>query len=391
MKLAVLCLALAACGGDDAARAQLAPSLLGELPAARGNAHTEDINAQVLGFHVFFDARFSETQAVRCESCHSVERSFADGQPISTAGLGPGVRNAPSLFNAARYATFFWDGRADTLWSQPLFAFENPAEMDCSRLELVHLLDTLHGAEYEKAFGPLPEVSDLSRFPARGKPGDAAFDAMAPADQDVVNLVVANLGKAIEAYVRKLATGPSVIDRALGGELAALTAPQRRGMSVFVDAGCLSCHSGPQLSDGKFHNLGIAALDGQAPDAGRQAAIAILDGNPFNAAGRFFDGVAPVIDQDAPVLGGFRTPSLRNLVGAAPYGHNGGFATLDEIVDFHLAGGGKDRARFVGEVDPLLVPKSLSDGDRTALIEFLKALGGQYPALPWGQWPNGNG
>jgi cytochrome c peroxidase len=385
------------------------------LPPARGNAHADEFNVVLLGFHVFFDSRFSKNLNVRCESCHSVDYGFADNQPVPIAGLGHGARNAPTIFNAARYQTVFWDGRADTLWSQPLFALENTAEMDFTRLEIVHLLNAVYTKEYGNAFGPLPDFSDSARFPARGAPGDAAYDAMAAEDKDLVNGVVANVGKALEGYMRKVATGPSVVDAYLakkfgspeaasGGAAGAapaqavpatgtLTPQQEHGMAVFANAGCLQCHGGPQLSDSQFHNLGVPAIADQPLDPGHsEAAIATLDNNPFNAAGPFFEGVPSDVPAPAPpVLGGFRTPSLRNLPKSAPYGHNGSFASLGDIVDFHLQGGGSDSTTFVGSVDPLIKPSPLSSDDRAALIEFLNALVGSYPALPWGQWPAGNG
>ena len=391
-----------------------ATALPDALPPARGNAHADDFNAALLGFHIFFDSRFSQDLNVRCESCHSVDHGFADNQPVPIAGLGAGVRNAPTVFNAARYATFLWDGRADTLWSQPLFAFENPAEMDFTRLEIVHLLNKLYAKEYEAAFSALPDFSDLSRFPARGLPGDATYDAMSAEDKETVNLVVANVGKALEAYLRKIATGPSLVDRYLqqlfsepvdqagsagapadgdSAQSAQLSPAQQRGVVVFAGSGCLECHGGPQLSDNQFHNLGVPASPGQALDLGRSdAAIAILEDSPFNAQGAFFDGPRDGAPSPSPaVVGGFRTPSLRNLPSSALYGHNGSFPTLGDVVDFHLQGGGNDSASFAGTLDPLLKPVSLSSEDRDALIEFLTALAGSYPALPWGQWPAGNG
>jgi cytochrome c peroxidase len=370
------------------------------LPQARGNAHAEEFNSALLGFHVFFDSRFSKNLNVRCESCHSVDHAFGDNLPVSTAGLSPGVRNAPTVFNAARYDTFFWDGRADTLWSQPLFAFENPTEMGFSRLEIAHLLGAVYADEYADAFGALPELSDLTRFPASGKPGDPAYDAMSPDDQQTVNGVAANLGKALEAYMRKIATGPSPVDRYLSDLFAAapstgpsaLTEQQARGVAVFAKSGCLQCHSGPQLSDNQFHNLGVPETDPSNLDQGRSMqAIQTLENNPFNSTGHFFDGDPTGIEVAPQVLGGFRTPSLRNLPKSAPYGHNGTFRTLEEAVDFHLRGGGTDATSFVGAVDVKLRPVQLSDEDRAALLEFLNALAGSYPALPWGQWPNGNG
>jgi cytochrome c peroxidase len=402
---ALLCLASACSAGNDPSLVQatchenlserecaaLAEIKLPDtLPAARGNPHAEDLNATVFGFHVFFDARFSRNQAVRCESCHSVDFGFADNEPIPTKGISPGERNSPTIFNAARYTTFLWDGRADTLWSQPLMAFENASEMDFTRLEIVHLLKTLYDKEYSNVFGALPDVSDPTRFPARGAPGDPLFDAMAEADKDSVNRVAANVGKALEAYMRKVATGPSAVDRYLGGAMDALDDRQIQGMYVFASAGCLNCHNGPALSDNAFHNLGVPALAGKEPDAGRAAGVPLLEASEFNQHGAFFDGERePALGDVTPVLGGFRTPSLRNLPRSAPYGHNGVFPTLRAVVDFHLDAVPGDG--FVGKVDPLLKKRDLSEDDRDALVKFLEALVGDYPALPWGQWPNGNG
>jgi cytochrome c peroxidase len=373
-----------------AALQQLA--LPASLPPARGNAHAESFEAALLGFQVFFDSRFSKGLEVRCESCHSVDYAFADNAAVPTAGLGPGLRNAPTLLNVARHSAFLWDGRVDSLWSQPLVAFENPDEMDFTRLEIVHVLAHLYPGEYESAFGPLPDLSDPQRFPSAGRPGDETFDSMSADDQMVVNGVVANLGKALEAYMRKIAAGPSRVDAYLAGDEGALSDTEARGMYAFANAGCLACHSGPTLSDDRFHNLGVPALDGERPDPGRAEAIAALQSSIFNQDGPFFDGKPPGEPDLTPVVGGFRTPSLRNLPKSGPYGHNGRFETLEEIVDFHLRGGGDPgTGGFVGEVDPLLEARELSEADRDAIVAFLRALQGAYPALPWGQWPNGNG
>jgi cytochrome c peroxidase len=371
------------------------------LPPSRGNAHADSFDAALLGFRVFFDARFSKDGTVRCESCHSVDHRFADAEPVPVKGLGTGVRNSPTVLNAARHRTTFWDGRVDSLWSQPLEAFENPDEMGTTRLEIAHLVQTLYAREYQKAFGPLLDFSDAARFPAAGKPGDTGFDSMTAGDQLEVNRVVANLGKALEAYMRKLAAGPSHFDRSLalrlgvadagygpanaysagypasdGGAANGFTRGQLRGLVAFVNARCSACHGGPQLSDDALHDIGVPPLPGHEPDEGlTAAAIGRLEHSPFNAAGPFFDGGPLPVEIPELQDGAFRTPSLRNLRDSAPYGHNGVFATLAEVVDFHLDGGGSD----------------LSAEDRAALIEFLESLEGDYPALPWGQWPNGNG
>ncbi len=137
-------LLLGACGGGGAA----APSSCGNLdlradvcdtarsialteslPEARGDAKGDDYDAAMLGFKLFFDPDIGN--GIGCVQCHAPEDAFTDRKSVST-GLGVGTRNAPSVFNAARLTVFFWDGRADSLWSQPLFAIENPLEMGSS-------------------------------------------------------------------------------------------------------------------------------------------------------------------------------------------------------------------------------------------------------------------
>ena len=217
--------------------------------------------------------------------------------------------------------------------------------------------------------------------------------AMAAADQEKVNRVAANVGKAFEAYARKATTGRAPLDRYLLGDTTALTAAAQQGLKVFVAAGCLGCHSGPMLTDEGFHALGVPNTLGLAPDRGRAAGLERVNQSPFNAGGKFFDGAPldglPPYAQPASTEGAFRTPSLRNLGRTAPYGHNGSFAGLPEVVDFHLRGGGRGAGGFAGEVDPLLQPKALSEPDRAALLELLRSLDGQYPGLPWADWPRG--
>jgi cytochrome c peroxidase len=358
------------------------------LPPARGNAKGDDTDAAMLGFAVFFDARFSKGEAVRCATCHTPEKRFADGKPTST-GLARLTRHSPTLFNAARMQVPFWDGRTDATWSQPLFAFENPAEMDFTRLELAHAIATLDAPAYEKVFGALPALDDAARFPARGRPGDPAWEGMNDDDRGAVNRVAANVGKALEAYARKLAAGPSRVDRFLGGDATALDTEERAGLVVFVKSGCADCHGGPLLSDQKFHALRVPAWPGDPVDVGRAGAYVTLAASPFNAQGPFWDGPKEPVPTapSAGDLGAFRTPSLRNLTKAGPWGHNGRFATMDDAVTFHATGGTEGDPAAVGTRDPLLRSTALSDVDRGRLVRFLGALDGAYPRPPWNDWP----
>lgn len=169
---------------------------------------------------------------------------------------------------------------------QATVPIENPAEMNMSRLAVAKLLDRSYRAPYEAVFGPLP---DVSAWPAAGKPGDAAYDGMTAADCLAVDTILANVGKALEAYERKLVTEPAPLDRFLSGERDALTASQIEGLELFVSSGCARCHAGSTLTDGAFHNVGTSE---DTPDGrGRSAVYDFVRTNPFGAHGPFFDGI----------------------------------------------------------------------------------------------------
>jgi cytochrome c peroxidase len=201
-------------------------------------------------------------------------------------GLAPGERNTPTLLNAAFGHWFFWDGRADSLWSQALQPIENAKEFGSDRLSTVHFVATAPALRhtYEDVFGKLPPLDDLRRFPSHGSPAAApgarpttAWSAMTPADRQAVSRMYANLGKAIEAYVRKLVSGNSPFDHYVAalrrGDRAgeqAYPPAAKRGLKLFVGtARCDLCHVGPTFTDGEFHNIGLPVPEGKAPDTGR--------------------------------------------------------------------------------------------------------------------------
>jgi cytochrome c peroxidase len=355
------------------------------LPPARGNAKGDDQAAAELGFTLFFDARLSANQNVRCATCHPPERFFQDGLPVSK-GIGLASRNAPTMVNAARLSWIFWDGRADSVWSQPLFAIEHPREMGFDRLALAHRMATSFSAAYVKAFGALPALDDATRFPANGKPGDPSWEGMAPADREAIEVIAANVGKAFEAYERRAIAGRAPLDSFLLGDASALTPQAVRGFKVFIQAGCPRCHAGPMLTDEKFHRTGLGTGDG-ALDRGRETGLATLAANEFRGEGDYADpprGPAPPA-ATADDVGAFRTPSLRNVARTAPYGHDGSVATLRDMVQRQLGGG---LAGPLGPVDPLLEPQTVSSDDVDAILAFLAALDGTAPPKPWGDWPD---
>ena len=347
-----------------------AMALPAELPAARGNQYGDDLGAAELGFDLFFDSNLGS--GVSCATCHSPELAFVDRKPVSVVKGGQlkGTRNAPTTFNAAHLNVFFWDGRADSLWSQALGPLENPVEQNTSRLALAHVIDAKYKASYESVFGALPDVSS---WPATGKPGDAAFDALPSDEQDQVNRFFSNIGKSLEAYMRKNATSRAPLDAFLAGDSEQLSAPAQHGLEVFLAQGCQSCHSGPMLTDERFHEVGFPSLPGAAPDSGRAGGIPKLQQDIFNLAGPYADPVPAGAKVSMPSvgagdMGAFRTPSLRNVSKTFPYGHDGALPSLSDVIALHAPG--------------------LSAEDQADLLVFFQALNGNYPLPPWNNWPS---
>lgn len=329
------------------------------LPKARGNQYGDRDDAATLGFKLFF--KRSLGHGTSCANCHEPELAFTDRKPVSI-GAGTGLRNAPTVFNAARLSSLFWDGRADSLWSQPLFAIESPLEMASSRTELVQTIaaDAVLRPVYEGVFGALPDVTTL---PATGKPGDAAWEALSIEQRRAVNRAAANVGKAIEAYLRKNSTSDSNFDRYLDGDATAITDLAKRGVATFVRSGCTDCHAGPSFTDEKFYDAGFPSTAG---DRGRADGVAQLLASEFTLAGEFSDEKFAVDTSDASA-NAFRTAPLRNLSKTAPYGHAGTVGTIGETLTFHAA--------------------TLTSEERGAIQAFLLELNGDYPMRPWSDWP----
>ncbi len=337
--------------------ARLSP--LGPPPADPTNRVCDDPRAARLGQALFFDPRLSGPGTISCATCHDPNKLFQDGLPAPDT-LGRGKRKTQSLLGVAHQRWFFWDGRADSLWSQALDPIENPIEMGSSRLAVAHVVhsDPLLREAYEALFGPLPQLDDLAHFPAHGRPVPddpdhphaRAWESMSAADQSAIDRVYANTGKAIAAYERLLVPGPSDFDRFAGalasGEdgSAELGASEQRGLALFLGrANCVLCHDGPSFSDAEFHNTGAPAPGGYEDlDPGRYAGVQRLLASSFHAAGPHSDAPeCPAgrrvrnLRQNSESWGEFKTPSLRNVVGRGPYMHAGQLASLEDVLRFY--------------------------------------------------------
>jgi cytochrome c peroxidase len=364
-------------------------SPLPPVPSDPTNHVADDPRAARLGHWLFFDTRLSSNGEVSCATCHDPLNNFTDGKPVATA-IGTGTRKTPSIVGAAHMRWLFWDGRADSLWAQALEPIENPIEMGFDRLAVAHLVtsDVELREAYEGLFGPLPDLSDSGRFPAHARPvpdepqhaQQVAWAGMAPADRDTVDRLYANLGKALAAYERQLVRGDSLFDRFVAGDRRALSPAARRGLDLFLgSARCFLCHSGPNFSDSEFHNT---SAPGPVDDSGRHDGARKLAANTFHAAGLHSDErEGPQADrvrrlrQSTETWGEFRTPSLRNLSGRAPFMHAGQLPDLPAVLRFYSTREGASGRSHHQE--QILLPLELGTNDLAALSAFLESLEGR--------------
>src|SRR3569832_31277 len=187
-----------------------------------------------LGKVLFFDKRLSRDATISCASCHDPAKGWTDQSPVSTGIKGQkGARSAPTVLNAAYMESQFWDGRAASLEEQAKGPIENPLEMGFTHHELVARLAQVQG--YKPLF-------------------TAAFG-----DESVS---IGRIAMAIATFERTVLTGNSPYDRWKAGDAKAMSPAAQAGYQLFTDkdrANCISCHSGPNFSDSKFHNTGIGA------------------------------------------------------------------------------------------------------------------------------------
>lgn len=331
-----------------------------------------------------------EAGKVACVSCHSGSGSEDSRSKPNNVSLGTayGTRNALSVFESSYQTWTNWGGRFDSQWSLPLAVAENASIMKSTRLEVVHMIRTKYKAEYEAAFPALDAgLSDTARFPLVGKPKanaadpDGPWEGMTAADKTVVNTVYSHFGKAIAAYIRLLVTKDAPFDRYVAGDRSALDEAQKRGLRTFLGKGCVTCHSGPGFTDGKFHAIGVGQTGPNVPatDNGRFQDVPALLASAFNTNGAYSDdvntGKLTGLVQEASQTGQFRTPTLRGVARSAPYMHSGQLATLADVMAYYDKGGNDTGDAGIVK-DPLMKPLGLQGTAAADLARFLEGLSG---------------
>lgn len=336
-------------------------SPLPAIPPSPTNAVADSPAAVKLGRHLFFDARLSANGSVSCATCHDPEKGFSDGKALSE-GLATTDRHSQSLWNVAHQRWLFWDGRADSLWAQSLQPILDEREMGSSieHVRKVVVNDQLLHSAYEDLFG---------------KVGDHSLDRF-----------FSNIGKSIEAYERKIISKGSAFDHFVSSidEPAEISFSEsaRRGLRIFVGRGqCILCHSGPNFSDGEFHNIGLPRHPDLPRDSGRFVGIRKVQADRFNGTGEFSDDQGKEANVKLRYivvkmnnLAEFKTPSLRNVAQTAPYMHDGRFKSLREVLNHYSKLPGDPP---LGHREETLQPLDFSEQEMQDLEAFLKSLTGE--------------
>ena len=380
-------------------------SELAELPDAPPddptNRFSNDPEAAALGQKLFFDPRFSANGEVSCATCHIADQGFQDRRGQNTSrGLGFTGRHAATLINVAygsgRTGTTlwqFWDGRKDSLWAQALSPPESSVEMGSTRSHVALLLYDKYRTEYEPIFGSMPALRDADGeplVPPDALPDSSEWRSLEPELRDRVTQVYVNFGKAIAAYERLIISKDSRFDAFLrtlssgATDSDELTQSEKLGLKLFVGKGlCVSCHRGPNLTDWKFHNVGVRQAGENVPseDRGRELGVSSVKNDEFNCKSRWSDapdksecGVSELTAEPTDT-GAFKTPGLRNVTLTGPYFHTGSVDTLLDVID-HYNHGGEDLG-YVGDLDENILPLDLTAEEAQALVDLMRSLTGK--------------
>ncbi|MBI5936925.1 MAG: cytochrome-c peroxidase [Betaproteobacteria bacterium] len=286
-----------------------------------------------LGKQLFFDPRLSLDGTVSCASCHDVVKGGGnDGRATAIGVAGKtGSRNAPTVWNAAFLNTQFWDGRAASLEEQAKGPMINPVEMAMPS----------HNAVIQR----------LKKIPGYSRQFAAVFGDRDP-------LTLDNVVRAIAAYERTLLTPDSPVDRFLKGDKQALTAQAQRGMKLFQDLRCVSCHSSPTYA-------GYITIPGALFYPWNLQRFPFFKGSIYDAKYELTKDLGRYeVTKQEKDKHMYRIPSLRNVDLTGPYMHNGKVPNLEEAV------------RVMAKTQ---LNKELRDEEAKAIVAFLKGLTGRLP------------
>jgi len=417
---------LSAIGAD--AKEQTAPGIQKLLPKPVRNGdyynggHPSSAKVE-LGRLLFFDKILSGNKNISCATCHHSLTDTGDGLSLGVGegGRGLGVtrdtgsggdsihervpRHSPPVFNlgARQFRRLFHDGRVEVDAMHPA-GFRSPAGSDLPPgLDNVLAVQAMfpvtsptemagQGTENEVAIsaaaGNLPGVweSLAARLRANQTYADLfrlAFEEVESAS-DITYVHAANAIAAFESKAWRSDNSP--FDRYLRKERNAMSPRAKKGMRLFYGrAGCSECHRGKFQTDHQFHAIAMPQIGPGKGDGGY---------------GREDFGRERVTDDPADRYA-FRTPTLRNVAVTGPWGHDGAYNSLHQMVrhmmspvtSLHSYDPDQAVLPYRSDLDPIdfqlledpavmaaiadsceLEPVTLSEGEVDRLMDFLWAL-----------------
>ena len=321
-----------------------------------------------LGRQLYFDTRLSADNTVSCASCHDPDEGFAKHTQFGVGINGQmGDRNSPVSYNRILSGAQFWDGRADSLEEQAVGPIANPIEMGNTHEACVDTVAGIPGyrLQFEKIFRRRSD--DRQRRPRRSPPSSGpSSPARSPFDYYEAAAAVRAAIQAERFGRRSKDDDPELYAKyedAQGrsrrpSDVRESPSAAARSSSP-TKADCTACHVGANLTDEKYHNLGVG-MDAEKPDLGR------------------FE-----ITKDEKDKGAFKTPTIRNVALSAPYMHDGSQKTLEEVVEWYAKGGHPNP--HLSDEDQEARPHA--EQDKTDLVEFMKACTGEFPKVERGRLP----
>jgi len=381
--VAALCLA-----GALPVSAQPFPAGLGPMPFPPENPPTPE--KEMLGKFLFWEEQLSSDDSTACASCHIPEFGGGDPRAFGPLAENPGPdgifgtgddvrgsvgvprqecdgtpvfspaflfdrqvtgRKAPTMIGAGFAPESFWDGRATSEFRDPLTnavaivsggALESQAvgpplsdiEMACTTRDWGMITTKL------ATVVPLARAREIPQAMLDARTLYPDYPAMFAWAFGTPEITPVRIAFAIATYERSLLPDRTPFDLFCDGDLTALSPELQQGMLLFID-NCTPCHDTIELTDNAFRNIGVRPA---AEDTGRQQVTL----NPLDA-------------------GKFKTPGLRNVKLRAPYFHNGGKATLDDVLAFYNGGGD-----FDDNLDPDMVELNLTNSSLAQIKEFLE-------------------
>lgn len=315
-----------------------------------------DPSLSSLGEMLFESTLLSGGNDTSCSTCHLKELDRVDGLSVSigVGGSGEGIerliegngiivpRNSFTLVGRGHkdYSTYFWDGKVQSegnrlvsiIGDDKSKGFHSPLSVAAvlpllARDEFLGILsesenngmESINDTYYEMRYMTASKVLQQKILEKNGKGWDELRAKFIESKLDLKKLELSSIGNALASFlIQKESCVKNKWSKYIQGEHDALTQIEKEGAYIFYGKGrCASCHSGDLLSDFKFHSIGVPQGDvgvsiyGQ--DLGRSE-ISLKEEDRFK----------------------FKTPSLLKVSKTKPYGHNGVFEKLDDVVLFHL-------------------------------------------------------